>query len=342
MHTEAEIAESGEETPANFFNLTTSLLDAQAMATGLELGLFTLLHSGPADSETIRTELGLQPRGVRDWLNLLVINGLLERTGEQYRNSPAADRYLVRHTATYTGDLLQRRLFPALFGFTTSLRTGAPHDGSHFMEAVAGLDVTRQFASQMDHMTEPLAPHLITTFGEWGRYRSVLDLAGCRGNMVSHLVAAHPNLTGHVLDLPIMARLFEEKAAERGVSDRMTFHPGDFFTEPFPPADVVMIGHAVIDWSREQREFLIRKAFDSVNPGGALLIYDRLVSGLADPAESVNLKISLTMLVLTRGGTSCSYEELRDHATAAGFSSVTSRRLGPFDTLVVCRKAPAT
>lgn len=232
--------------PVDFGDLTSSACDALALVSGLELGLFGALHAGPADAEALRARLGLHGRGVRDWLDLLVCQGVLEREGDVYRNSPATDRHLVPESPHYTGDVLQRRLFPALLNLTESLRSGAPHGGGHFMEAIDRLQALRHFANEMDRRSGLLAPQLIEAYDGWHAHGSVLDVGGCRGNTVSHLLAAHPHLAGHVFDLPMMAPLFAEKAAEAGLTDRMTFHPGDFFTDPLPRADLVLIGHV---WS---------------------------------------------------------------------------------------------
>ncbi len=324
------------------FDVSHTLCDAQALLAGLELGLFDALHAGPADPEAVRTKLGLHGRGVSDWLGLLAHNGLLTRDGERYVNSPAAEAYLVRGSASYVGDVVQRRVFPALSGLAESLRTGAPHGGDRFPDFTDAVDrpgLLRQFASQMDRLTDPLVPHLLTTYDGWRDHRLVLDVGGCRGTVLSHVLAAHPHLVGGVFDLPMMAPLFDEKAAERGLGERMVFHAGDFFADPLPAADIVIIGHALVDWRAEQRRSLVGKAFDSLNAGGVLLVYDRMLGRGEAAAESHNLKVSLSMLVLTRHGAAYHVDELRSHATAAGFASVTHRPLGPYDTLAVCRKA---
>jgi hypothetical protein len=339
MTADSDAPETGSATRSDFDVLTHSVFDGQALLAGLELGLFTMLHSGPADLATIRIALGLHGRGMSDWLNLLVGNGLLERDGDRYRNTPSADRYLVRGSPSDRGDLLRRRLFPAISGLTESLRTGTPHGGGEeFTKVVNDMEITREFVSQMDSLTDEFVPGLIEAYDGWRRHRSVLDVGGCRGSVVAHILTAHPHLEGHVFDLPMMAPLFHEKIAERGLAGRVTFHPGDFFADPLPSSDVVMIGHSLVDWDTDQRRFLVRKAFGSVNPGGVLLVYDRMLGRGPDEAENLNLKFSLSMLVLTTGGSGYTIDELREHATAAGFTSVTHQPLGNRDTLATCHK----
>lgn len=326
-------------TSAGILRLANSFCDAQALLTAVELGLFDALSAGPASQDEIRDALGLHGRGLSDWLNLLVGLGLLEREGEKYRSSAGAGRYLVRGGQDYIGGFLQRssrNLYPAWGKLGEALRTGKPQSGGDFLAMIENPDLLRQFADSMDALTRVLGPQLVEAYDGWGNYRSVLDVGGCRGYLASRIVGPHPNLEGHVFDLPQMSPLFDELAAECGLAGRLTFHHGDFFVDPLPAADIVIIGHALHDWGAEQRKFLVHKAFDSVNPGGVLLVYDRMLADRSTHVE--NLVISLDMLLVTDSGSEYTVTELREHAESAGFDSVTDRPLGDYDTLVVCHK----
>jgi len=46
------------------------------------------------------------------------------------------------------------------------------------------------------------------------------------------------------------------------------FHPGDFFTIRCRPADVLVMGHILHDWSLDEKQMLIRKAYDALPSGG--------------------------------------------------------------------------
>ncbi len=327
-------------TAAGLLRLGNMFCDAKALLTAVELGLFTTLHSGPASEDEIRVRLGLNGRGLSDWLALLVELDLLERDGDSYRNATGADRYLVRTEESYIGGFLERtnrNLYPAWGKLADALRTGQQQSGSSFEAMIENPAILGQFVRSMDALTRIIAPQLIETYEGWSRYSSVLDAGGCRGNLVSQIVKAHPHLDGAVFDVPQIAPLFDELAAEQGLTGRLTFHAGSFFTDPLPAADIVIFGHVLHDWSAEQRKALIAKAFDSVRPGGVLLIYDRMLD--RDAVRVENLVISLDMLLVTDGGSEYSVEEMRGHALQAGFASVAAQPLGEFDTLVVARKA---
>jgi O-methyltransferase domain len=99
----------------------------------------------------------------------------------------------------------------------------------------------------------------------------------------------------------------------------------------------VILGHVLHDWDRAQRKLIVGKAYESVNPGGVLLAYDRMLDRASARVE--NLVISLDMLLVTDGGSEYAEDELRDHMAAAGFTSAAAQPLGEYDTLMVARKA---
>ncbi|MET9863934.1 methyltransferase [Streptomyces smyrnaeus] len=328
-------------TPAGIIRLSNAFCDAKALLTAVELGLFTTLaEKGPATQEEIRKELGLHGRGLSDWLNLLAALGLLTREeGGRFGNAEGAGTYLVRGSHTYVGGFLERsnrNLYPAWGKLTEALRTGQQQSGSDFEEVTRNPHILRQFVGMMDALTHVVGPELVGKF-DWSGHSSVLDIGGARGNLCSIIVKAQPHLQGHVFDLPPMEPLFDEKVAEYGLTGKVTFHGGSFFTDPLPSADVVTLGHVLHDWDEKQRGELVAKAYRSVNPGGALLIYDRMLDDEPDHVE--NLVISLDMLLVTDGGSEYPVSEVVAHAGRAGFASTEVLPLSDYDTLVICRKA---
>ncbi|MBF8191916.1 methyltransferase domain-containing protein [Nonomuraea sp. K274] len=326
--------------PSGIIRLANSFCDAKALLTAVELGLFSTLHGSEAGVEVIRERLGLHGRGLSDWLDLLVELNLLEREDGRYRNSPGADRYLVRGAEPYIGGFIERsnrNLYPAWGRLSEALRTGESQSGSHFDAVVENPKILAQFINSMDALTRTLGPQLIEAYDGWGGYGSVLDVGGCRGGLAAQIVKAHSHLEGNVFDLPQMAPFAAELAAEQGLTGKVTFHGGSFFSDPLPSADIVVLGHVLHDWSAEQRKFLVEKAYDAVNPGGVLLVYDRMLDRASSRIE--NLVISLDMLLVTDGGSEYTVGELRSHIEGAGFASAEERLLGDDDTLVIAHKA---
>jgi hypothetical protein len=118
------------------------------------------------------------------------------------------------------------------------------------------------------------------------------------------------------------------------IHDRMTFVPDDFRTADFPAADVVVLGHVLIDWGLDTRRMLLAKAYDALAGGGSVLIYDMLIN--EDRRDSApGLLISLHMLVdQQQGGVSYSARERFGWLGEAGFRECRVQALSEPDQLI--------
>jgi SAM-dependent methyltransferase len=317
--------------------LGNAFCEAQALLTAVELNLFSLLDAGPATEEDIRGRLGLNGRGLHDFLRLLARLGLLEEAAGRYRNAPGAARCLISGQDAYVGGYLlgaKANMYPVWNGLTETLRTGLPRSPADSFAAMLGdPGQLRRYVRMMEGMLQPLVPELIEAL-DWSRYGSVLDVGGCQGGLVGPLVTAYPGLTGHVFDLPQMKPLFDERMAELGTAEMVRFHGGDFFRDPLPSTDVAVLGHILHNWPRDRREQLIRKAFQALNPGGALLVHDRMLDD--ERAGIDNLVASIVMALVTEEGAEYTTSEIAELAASSGFTSVRLRRLGDNETLVIC------
>src|SRR6266568_4512557 len=162
----------------------------------------------------------------------------------------------------------------------------------------------------------------------WDRYRTVIDVGAAEGCVPVQLALRHPLLTGGGFDLPDAGWVFEEYVACHGLADRLQFYPGDFFTDPLPPADVLIMGHILHDWSLEERLALLRKAYRALPDGGAIIDYDRR-------ANAFGLLMSVNMLIETQAGFDYTAADCRSWLTGIGFRDSYVEPLAGPDSMVV-------
>ena len=66
---------------------------SKVLLTAVELGVFTTLGNRSVTGTEPRAQLGVHPRGIRDFFDTLLAMGFLERDGDGpealYRNTPA-------------------------------------------------------------------------------------------------------------------------------------------------------------------------------------------------------------------------------------------------------------
>jgi ubiquinone/menaquinone biosynthesis C-methylase UbiE len=329
-------------TPEQIMQVGLGFWGSKTLLSAVEMELFTELAKRPGTLEDLRGRIGLHPRSARDFLDALVAMGFLQRTDGVYDNTPATDRFLDKRKPSYLGGLLEmanHRLFRFWDGLTEALRTGKPQNeaksgGQPFFVALyADPARLKQFLQAMTGLSHGANRAIAEQF-PWRKYESFVDVGTAQGDLAVQVAVAHPHLTGIGFDLAEVGMIFEDYVASQAVQDRVSFTAGDFFTDPLPKADVVMMGHILHDWDLDEKKQLIRKAFAAVPPGGALIVYEAII----DDDRSRNafgLLMSLNMLIETPGGFDYTAADCMGWMKEAGFKETYGRHLAGPDSMVV-------
>jgi hypothetical protein len=77
----------------------------------------------------------------------------------------------------------------------------------------------------------------------WAKYQTFADIGTAEGCLPVRVALAHLHLVGEGLDVPAVRPFFEEYVASFRVQDRVRFRVGDFFKDPPPAADVLVMGN---------------------------------------------------------------------------------------------------
>jgi predicted O-methyltransferase YrrM len=157
-----------------------------------------------------------------------------------------------------------------------------------------------QFLLAMSGMMGPPATALGQQF-DFSRYETVCDIGGATGLACMAFARQHPHLRCTTYDLPVVAPIAEKAIAAEGLSDRITVASGDFFAEPLPRADVIVMSRILHDWNLENKRHLIKAAYDALPDGGAFIAIESLIDD-ARRENAFGLMMSLNMLVETGDG----------------------------------------
>jgi len=328
--------------PDHIMQLGLGFWGSKTLLSAVELGLFTELTHSPLSADAIGERLGLHQRSLRDFLDALVSLRLLERDGEgNYSNTPEADMFLDRAKPSYIGGMLEManaRLYPFWGSLTEALRTGRPQNeaksGGNFFEALyADPKRLEDFLSAMTGLSLGAAREIAQKF-PWSNYKTFIDVGSAQGGLPVVVAQAHTHLTGGSFDIPGVGPVFEKYVARHGLSDRLRFHPGDFFKDPLPSADVLVMGHILHDWNMEEKRMLLKKAFDALPKGGALIVFEALIDD-ERRENSFGLLMSLNMLIETPGGFDYTGADCSEWMREAGFSETRVEHLIGPDSMVV-------
>ena len=328
--------------PEHILQVGLGFWASKTLLSAVEMEVFTELAKHPEDLETLTGRLGLHPRSAADFFDSLVALGLLERKDGVYSNTPSADLFLDKKKQTYVGGMLEManvRLYPHWGKLTTALRTGKPQgeageNGTPTFEALyADPARLKSFLKAMTGVSRGANMAIAAKF-PWAKYRTVVDAGPAQGDLLAQVAMKNPHLLGIGFDLPEVGPIFEEYMEENGLSSRVQFMPGSFFTDPIPGADVVMMGHILHDWNLEEKRMLVKKAYDALPKGGSLLVYESIIDD-DRRKNAFGLLMSLNMLIETPGGYDYTAAECIGWMKEAGFSETHVEHLIGPDSMVI-------
>jgi hypothetical protein len=336
-------AEAGAQvTPDAIMQLGLGFWGSKALLSAVELGVFSELAGGRAlDVDELRERLGLHARSAGDFLDALVALGMLEREDGRYANTPATELFLDRAKPSYMGGLLEManaRLYGFWGSLTEALRTGEPQNeakrGENFFEELyIDPDRLAQFAAAMSAVSAGAGQAIAAKF-PWPDHSTVIDIGCAEGAVPVQIALAHEHITGGGFDLPPLEPIFDDYVARAGLGDRLTFTAGDFFDDPLPEADVLVMGHILHDWDMDEKRTLLRKAYDALPDRGALIVYEAIIDD-DRRANAFGLLMSLNMLIETPAGFDYTGADCRGWMQEVGFRETRVEHLTGPDSMVV-------
>jgi SAM-dependent methyltransferase len=253
-----------------------------------------------------------------------VATALLLREGDRYRNSPGADRYLVRHARGYVGDYYLRQIATTLYPQVPAARAvvrGQP-GGTYaaFMDDPARVE---EFI-RGQHAGSSGPAYLLAKTHDLARFTCLLDLGGGSGAFSIEAVRRF-GLSAIVVDHPAVVAVARKIVAESGLGERIRCVPGDVVAGPWPASgDLILLSYVVSSYGPAVLRELLARARSYLPSGGGLVIHDFALHGdRPGPRNAAlwffaNLAVSTTTHPHTVG-------EISRAMSEAGFVDVAAR-----------------
>jgi acetylserotonin N-methyltransferase len=275
--------------------------------------------------------------GMDRLLDACVGLGLLEKDGDEYRNTEVADEYLRRSSPrTLAGYILYSNsaLYPMWAHLEDAVIEGTNRwtqtfggEGSPFTHFFKTEESKREFLTGMHGLGMLTSPKIVAAF-DLSRCHRFADLGGATGHLALAARERYPNMTAILFDLPQVIEFAREQ-----VGDRVELMAGDFFTDELPAADLFAVGRILHDWSEDKIAKLLSRIYAALPPDGGLLIGERLLQEDRRGPVATQMQ-SLNMLVCTEGRerTLTEYTAL---LSAAGFRDIRGHVTGtPLDAIL--------
>jgi predicted nicotinamide N-methyase len=311
--------------------------EARILMTAAEIDVFSLLLDTPKTSAQLSRELSSDQRATEALLNALVALGLLVKTERSFRVRPGFERVLSSSAPETVLPVIQHmaQLWESWGKLTEIVRTGEVRRSVEALERDE--QGVRAFIGAMHTIGLGLARGVVARLDLSGR-RNLIDVGGGSGVYTIAVLQAAPEMRATVFDRPLVTEVARQRLAEEGMSDRVELVNGDFYVDALPAGhDLALLSAIIHQNDAEQNIELYRKVFDALVPGGTLVVRDFVMSeDHTEPPDGAFFAIN--MLVNTPGGSTYSFEEIREDLEAAGFVDAELLHRGEMDSLVTARK----
>ncbi|UVM50472.1 hypothetical protein LOY38_29970 [Pseudomonas sp. B21-015] len=288
---------------------------------GHRLGVFQSLASADVGSgaDALAQTLALDGSTLERFLRGAIAWGLVEEQAGGYRLSASARGALDPQSSQYLGPLLEHfdsNTLPLFRHLGDAVGSGQAQwsklaqDASAPFDYLLAEDRGAAFHDAMWNLSREPSAELVK-LGVLGDASSLVDLGGGIGTFAIAAAQQHAELRAVVFDLPAVEPHCLARISGVGLASRVSFAPGDFWSGELPHADAYSLGFILSDWNDEQSLQLLRRVRQTLNPGGRVLVLDRLLE--ASGAEPFAAVMQDLAMLLETGG---------QHRTAAQFQAL--------------------
>lgn len=292
------------------------------------------IADGASNIGDLAAAAGCDAHALHSVLGHLAGKGVFEETTPGRFELNKAAQGLLSESSFLDLDGIGGRMAYAWASLPTYVRTGRPgyHEvfGIPFWEDLAAHPAV---AASFDALMGPAGhgtpnPDFEIT-GGWDRVRTVVDVGGGTGAMLSAILRARAAVHGTLVDLPGTVARAEETFRAAGVADRVTTIGQSFF-EPVPPgADLYLLKNVLNDWPDRETVAILCRCAEAAGPAGLVVI----MGGIAPEGAPRSLSIDMVLV----GGTTNTLAEFRELASEAGLEVAAARQQPSGQFVVECR-----
>lgn len=263
------------------FDMLAGFAYAQTLRACVETGLFDVLAQGPVTIAEVSQRLDLSEAATECLLRAARSLMLTEEArpdgwmlGEQgavIAANPGVQAMIRHHRLLYNDladpvALLKRnREEPTGLSRYWSY-AGALHGAAEHGQGTA------EYSALMAASQHFVADEVLASFA-FRRARRLLDVGGGHGAFLGAIGSAWPHLQLGLMDLPEVAEKGAEILRTKVEAQRVTAHPGNFFSNPIPTGyDIVSLVRILHDHDDAPAAALLANIHSSLAPGARLLI----------------------------------------------------------------------
>lgn len=318
------------ETFENIQQLLWGFAPQRTLTTASRCGILQRLARSAATVETVSGELNLSTDATAKVIHALVAMDVLERKGETFELIEDLKPFFSGGTQDLGPYLEHSHWMYENWGASleTWLRTGTWPRRERSVEEI------RVFAKAMRAIGRQTARTTLDQI-DLEEVRSVLDIGGSLGHWAEEFCRRVPGLKATVFDIPENAGAGREAFRDTEFENRISFLGGDYLSDKFGAGyDLALLANILHQEQADAASRLIRRAADSLAPGGRLCVVDFRI----DEDRCSPLFGTLFAIHMRDFGNTWTEKDISGWMRDAGLEQIERKDLNPSRWLISGRK----
>jgi len=307
------------------------------IAVAAQFGLADLLNEGPKSVESLADATGTNAPALYRLMRALASEGIFKETDPGYfaltpvaERLRASDPHSLQDYAILFGSDFHYGSLPKLL---QSVQTG-----DSAFEMTFGMNLFEYlhqhptdatvFNKAMTSVSSQEAVAVSKAY-DFSKVRTLVDVGGGHGILLSTILGANPSLKGILFDRPAVVENASVLLQHEGVAARCEIAEGDFFAGIPAGGDAYILKYIIHDWDDTRAQKILENCRKAMGPEGRLLVVDTVIPAKNTPFIG-KLK-DIVMLAITSGGMERTDVEFQNLFASAGFKL---NRIIPTRTIV--------
>src|SRR3954471_6681285 len=119
--------------------------------------------------------------------------------------------------------------------------------------------------------------HAVLLSYDFSRMKSIIDVGGGYGKLLTSILEVYPDLQGVLVDLPAVINAATERIEAHSCHDRCAAIAENFLKSLPHGADLYLLSGVIHDWGNQAAERILKNCRNAMRPDGKVLVVECVV-----------------------------------------------------------------
>jgi C-methyltransferase len=271
--------------PATMMEMIIAAWVSQSISVAAELGVADALADGPLTVEELSLKVGADADALGRLLRAVIGRGVFRRRSDGRYELNSLARTLcsdaqvsMSAAAQFYGSREQRERWTML---ADSIRTGrsvvpalhGKESFDYFAEDPHHADLFNRTMASISELTDAS----VAAGYDFSGFRTIVDVGGGHGPLLSTILASAPRSAGVLYDIPAVVSDAAKTLCARDVADRVRIEAGSFFDSVPAGGDAYVLKNIMHDWPDDKAVQILRNVHAAAGPHATILLVELVI-----------------------------------------------------------------